>query len=186
MAENQEQVPTTTESPAPGVPFEIPVLPLQNTTLFPGTLAPLLVGSTRSIAAVEAALATQEKLIAAVSARSENTTGSNALPIDLYEVATLVMVKRMIRSDDSLQLIVQGADRVRVLGWTQEQPFLKARVEILPELTVVDPEEVEALRRNVQSLIQQALAMLPQVPHEVRAAILGAGDPIQLAYFLAS
>lgn len=186
MAENQEKDPTTTETPAPGVPFEIPVLPLQNTTLFPGTLAPLLVGSARSMAAVEAALATEEKLIAAVSARSENTTGSNALPSDLYEVATLVMVKRMIRSDDSLQLIVQGADRVRILGWSQEQPFLKARVEILPDLTVVDPEEVEALRRNVQQLIQQALAMLPQVPQEVRAAIMGAGDPIQLSYFLAS
>jgi ATP-dependent Lon protease len=177
---------TATEASAPPQPFEAPVLPLQNTTLFPGTLAPLVVGSGRSIAAVESALGTQEKLIVAISARAETTTGTNALPADLYEVGTLVMVKRMVRSDDSIQLIVQGADRVKVLGWSQEQPFLKAKVEILPDLTVVDPEEVEALRRNLQTLIQQALAMLPQVPQEVRAAIMSAGDPVQLAYFLAS
>lgn len=172
--------------PPPAVPFEIPVLPLQNTTLFPGTLAPLVVGSTRSVAAVESALGTQEKLLAAISARSENTTGTNATPTDLYEVGTMVMVKRMIRTEDGLQLIVQGADRVKVLGWTHEQPFLKARVEILPDLTVVDAEEVEALKRNLQQLVQQALAMLPQIPQEVRTAVMSASEPVQLAYFLAS
>jgi ATP-dependent Lon protease len=189
MAENQDNIQAAAnETPErlPGQPFEIPVLPLQNTTLFPGTLAPLIAGSARSIAAVEAALGTQEKLIAAISARSENTNGTNALPADLYTVGTLVMVKRMIRTDDTLQLIVQGADRVRVLEWVQEQPYLKARVEILPELEVVDPEAVEAWKRQLQVLIQQALAMLPQVPQEVRAAVMSANEPVQLAYFLAS
>ena len=43
-------------------PFEIPVLALQNLTLFPETVVPLGVGRPRSIAAVEAALSTPEKL----------------------------------------------------------------------------------------------------------------------------
>ncbi len=41
----------------------------------------------------------------------------------------------MMRDEDVLQLIVQGVDRVHVLEWMQEQPFLKAKVEILPDLT---------------------------------------------------
>ncbi len=45
-------------------PFEIAVLALQNTTLFPETVVPLAVGRPRSVAAVEAALATEEKLLA--------------------------------------------------------------------------------------------------------------------------
>ncbi len=168
------------------VPFEIAVLPLQNTTLFPGTIVPLAVGRTRSIAAVESALATEEKLIAGISARSSETTGADAAPADLYEIGTLAMIKRMMRNEDTLHLIVQGTERVRVLEWKQEQPFLRARVEILPELKVEDADEVEALKRNVQALIQQALAMMPQVPPEVRAAVMAADDPVQLAYFLAS
>ena len=47
-------------NPAEAVPFEIPVLPLRNTTLFPETIVPLAVGKAASIAAVEAALATEE------------------------------------------------------------------------------------------------------------------------------
>ncbi|MEA2173989.1 MAG: ATP-dependent Lon protease, partial [Blastocatellia bacterium] len=177
--------PQAAEAPQP-VPFEIAVLPLQNTTLFPETVVPLAVGRTRSIAAVESALATEEKLLACISARKEEVTGADALPSDLYEVGTLVMIKRMMRSDDALQLIVQGTERMRVLSWTQEQPYLRARVQILPPLRVENADEVEALKRNVQALIQQALAMLPQVPPEVRAAVMGASDPIRLAYFLAS
>ncbi|MEP6743663.1 MAG: LON peptidase substrate-binding domain-containing protein, partial [bacterium] len=44
------------QSAKPGEPFEIAVLALQNTTLFPETVVPLSVGRPRSVAAVEAAL----------------------------------------------------------------------------------------------------------------------------------
>ncbi|HEX8140751.1 MAG TPA: endopeptidase La [Pyrinomonadaceae bacterium] len=174
------------EAVSEAVPFEISVLPLQNTTLFPETVVPLAVGRPRSVAAVESALATPEKLLACISARSEQVTGQDATPADLYSVGTLVMVKRMQRIEEGLHLIIQGTERVRVLEWTQEQPFLRARVQTLPPLKVVDGEVVEATKRNLQSLIQQALAMLPQVPPEVRAAVMTADDPVRLAYFLAS
>jgi ATP-dependent Lon protease len=168
------------------VPFEVAVLPLQNTTLFPGTIVPLAVGRARSIAAVEAALATEEKLLVCISARSTDTTGADAAPADLYETGTLAIIKRMMRGEEGMHLIVQGTERVRILEWKQEQPFMRARVEILPELKVEDTDEVEALKRNVQALIQRALAMMPQIPSEVRAAVMATDDPVQLAYFLAS
>ena len=167
-------------------PFEIPVLPLRNTTLFPETMVPLSAGRPAWVAAVEAALAGEEKLLACVSVRPEKTEDEDIRPADLFEVGTLVMIKRMERVDDTLHLIVQGTDRIRVLDWVQEEPFLRARVQILPELPVTNKEEVEAAKRNVQALIQQALAYLPQVPPEVRMVVLGADDPVRLAYFLGS
>ena len=188
MSETKENIEaqTAAEKAAQPVPFEISVLPLQQTTLFPETVVPLSVGRSRSIAAVESALSTEEKLLACVTIRTENVTGGEATPADLYTVGTLVMIKRMMRDEEHMQLIVQGTERIRVLEWTQEQPYLRARVEILPELKIEDPEEVEAIKRNVQGLIQQALAMLPQVPPEVRGAVMAANDPVRLAYFLAS
>src|SRR5438046_5455066 len=149
-------------------------------------MVPLAVGRPASIAAVEAALASEEKQIGCISVRPEKTAEADANPADLFEVGTLVMVKRMERVEDTLHLIVQGTDRIRVEQWTQEAPFLRARVRILPELTVKNGEEVEAAKRNVQSLIQQALAYLPQLPAEVRLVVLGADDPVKLAYFLGS
>src|SRR5438270_6494882 len=92
----------------------------------------------------------------------------------------------MERVEDTLHLIVQGIDRIRVLAWEQQEPFLRARMEILPDLATKNAEQVEATTRNVKSLIQQALAYLPQVPPEVRLVVLGADDPVKLAYFLGS
>jgi ATP-dependent Lon protease len=166
--------------------FEIAVLPLQNTTLFPETVVPLAVGRERSTRAVESALETSEKLLACVTTKTENVTGDDAKPGDLYKVGTIVNIKRMMRNEGIMQLIVQGMQRFEVLEWTGEQPFLKAKIQILPELRRVDDEEVEALKRNIQGMIQEALALLPQVPPEIRAAVTSQENPVQLAYFLAS
>jgi ATP-dependent Lon protease len=177
--------PPTTEQPAPRSPFEVAVLPLQNTTLFPETVVPLAVGRPRSVAAVEAALATEEKLIAAITVRPENG-GQDAHSKDLYAVGTLVMIKRMERVEDVMHIIAQGTDRIKILEWKQEDPFLRALVQVLPEPKIVDAEEVEATKRNVQSMVQQALALLPGVPPEVRVAVLGSVEPVRLTYFLGS
>ena len=166
--------------------FDIAVLPLQNTTLFPETVVPLAVGRERSMRAVESSLATEEKLLACVTTKSDNVTGDDAKFEDLYMVGTIVNVKRMMRNEGVMQLIVQGMERFEVKDWIQDQPFIKARVEILPELRRVDEEEIEALKRNIQGMIQQALALLPQVPPEIRMAVMNQQDAVQLAYFLAS
>src|SRR3989454_5440247 len=198
MADTPEKNPTPevlgTPLPAPRpadtIPFEIAVLPLQNTTLFPETVVPLAVGKAASVAAVESALATEEKLLACVSVRAEKAEErddeESARPSELYTVGTLVMIKRMERAGDTLHLIVQGTERLQILEWLQQEPYLKARVKILPPPEVKDAEQVEAAKRNVQSLIQQALALLPQVPAEIRMAVLAADDAVRLAYFLGS
>ncbi|PYS99819.1 MAG: endopeptidase La [Acidobacteria bacterium] len=179
----QNQGAVTTKLPQQ---FEIAILPLQNTTLFPETVVPLAVGRERSMRAVESSLSTEEKLLACITTKSDNVTGDEAKYDDLYKIGTIVNVKRMMRNEGVMQLIVQGMDRFEIKEWLTEEPFLKARVEILPQLRRVDDEEIEALKRNIQGMIQQALALLPQVPPEIRMAVMTQQDPVQLAYFLAS
>ena len=181
------ETPTETPTPRAAEPFEIPVLALQNTTLFPETVVPLAVGRPRSIGAVEASLATEEKLLACITVRSDiNTSTQDAKSSDLYKVGTLAIIKRMERIENTMHIIAQGTERIKVLEWKQEEPYLRARVEILPDLKIVDQEEVEAIKRNVQSMVQEALALMPGVPPEVRVAMLGSVEPIRLAYFLGS
>src|SRR5689334_1016002 len=129
--------------------FEIAVLPLQNTTLFPETVVPLAVGRERSMRAVESSLATEEKLLACITTKSDNVTGDDAKYDDLYRVGTIVNIKHMMRNEGVMQLIVQGMDRFEIKEWIADAPYLKARVEILPELRRVDEEEIEALKRNI-------------------------------------
>ncbi|MCO5332926.1 MAG: LON peptidase substrate-binding domain-containing protein [Pyrinomonadaceae bacterium] len=77
--------------------LELPVLPLQNTTLFPETVVPLAVGRERSVRATEQALATEEKLLACITTRTENVNGDDAAPGDLYKIGTVVNIKRMLQ-----------------------------------------------------------------------------------------
>ena len=171
----------------PGEPFEIAILALQNTTLFPETVVPLSIGRPRSVAAVEAALGTEEKLLGCITVRSDVVLGpQDAKRSDLYEVGTLAMIKRMERIDDTVHIIAQGTERIKVISWKQDEPYLRAVVQILPPVQTKDTEEVEATKRNVQSMVQQALALLPGIPPEVRVAILGSVEPVRLAYFLGS
>jgi len=184
MADEQQF--KTQEIKLPQDEFEIAVLPLQNTTLFPETVVPLAVGRERSTRAVEASLATEEKLLACITTKTENVTGDDAKFDDLYKIGTLVNIKRMMRAEDVMQLIVQGMQRFEIVEWTAEQPYLKAKIQLLPELRRVDDEEIEALKRNIHGMIQEALALLPQIPPEIRVAVTSQENPVQLAYFLAS
>src|SRR5215467_881781 len=116
---NPKQEAATAQIKKPeGVPFAIPVLPLQNTTLFPETMVPLSVGRPGSMAAVEAALSGEEKLLACISVRPERMSEGDAKPEDIYEVGTLVQIKRMERVEDTLHLIVQGIDRIQLMAWS--------------------------------------------------------------------
>ena len=186
--EGDQPIESSTEIQLPrSQPFEVPILALQNTTLFPETVVPLAVGRPRSIGAVEAALASEEKFLGCITVRADvNTSTTDASSADLYQVGTLAIIKRMERIETTMHIIAQGTERIKVLEFIQEQPFIRARVEILPELEVVDQEEVEATRRNVQSMVQEALALMPGVPPEVRVAMLGNVEPVRLAYFLGS
>ncbi|HEU4873320.1 MAG TPA: endopeptidase La [Pyrinomonadaceae bacterium] len=188
MPESAENMPTppAPETRNPGEPFEVAVLALQNLTVFPETVVPLGIGRPRSLAAVEAALATPEKLLACITVRPDRSDDTDAKRDDLYEVGTLVMIKRMDRTENGMRIIVQGTERVRVRQWKQEDPYLRAEMEILPEPNVVDSDQVEATKRNLQQMITEALALLPNVPPEVRIAVLGQVDAVRLSYFLAS
>ncbi len=117
--------------------FELTILPLQNTTIFPQTVVPLAVGRERSVKAVEHSLTSEEKSIGCITVKTKDVKGSDATPSDMYEIGTVVNIKRMMRTEDVVQLVVQGIDRFKVVEWVQEEPFLKAKIEILPELLVV-------------------------------------------------
>lgn len=186
MAEANTEATTEATTGNGKQPFEIAVLALQNLNLFPETVVPLGVGRPRSMAAVEAALATPEKLLGCITVRPDRSDDTDAQPDDLYEVGTLVMIKRMERAGDAMRIIAQGTERIRIIEWKQTDPYLRAVVEMMPEPKVVDADQVEAAKRNVQQMIQEALSLLPNVPPEVRIAVLSSVDPVRLAYFLGS
>jgi ATP-dependent Lon protease len=162
----------------------LPVLPIKNTVLFPYLLMPLAVGRSASRAAVEAALATEDKTLLVVAQRDDSI--EEPVEKDLYTVGTRAVIKKMARSENGLEMIVQGVERVVLVRWEQTSPFLKAVARPLAQ-----PDdggtEVEALHRAVLELAARAMALAqPQTPVDVSQLLAQARDPIQVVYLIAS
>ena len=162
----------------------LPILPLKNTVLFPQLFIPLSVGRGPSVAAVEAALTTEEKTFVVVAQRDAavETPGLD----DLYTVGTRAVVKKAQRGENGIEVIVQGLERVAILKAEQTEPYMKARVRPLPW-----PEdtgtEVEALQGAVLELAAKALSLVQlPTPINIQQIAAQAGDPLRLTYLLGS
>jgi ATP-dependent Lon protease len=163
----------------------LPVLPLRNSVLFPRLAMPLSVGRPASIAAVQAALASEGKEILIVSQRdpSADSPGQE----DLYGVGTKALIKQITRSgDDQMEVLVVGVERVEIQSLEQSEPYLKAQVRPLPPPDDQGPE-VEALHRAVLDLAAKAWSLVrPGTPEELRKFLVVDEDPTLLAYALGS
>jgi ATP-dependent Lon protease len=163
----------------------LPVLPIKRTVLFPGILIPVTVGRDRSVAAVNAALKTEEKTILVVAQRDPGK--ENPGLDDLYTIGTKAIVKQVGRSDDAtIQALIQGIERVALLKLEKSEPYLLAQARRL-ELPTDNDREIQALQRAIQELITD-LPRLIQAPgiDEATAAFRNEENPATLAYRVAS
>ncbi|HLV02501.1 MAG TPA: endopeptidase La, partial [Acidobacteriota bacterium] len=163
----------------------LPILPLKNNVLFPHALMPLSVGRASSLAAVEAALASEEKEILVVAQRDPAV--ENPTQDDLYTVGTTAVIKRMQRPQpDLLHLVVQGVERSVLLKVEQTEPYLRGRVRLRP-VTTEKSAEIEALYRAVLDLVNRAImATQPEGGLNISNLIGESDDPLRLVYLVAA
>ena len=163
----------------------LPVLPLKNSITLPNMILPITVGRPRSVAAVEAALATEDKQIAVFTQRDASL--ETPRPGDLYPIGTLCIIKRMQRSGEgTIQLMLQGNRRIERVEVTQDDPFPQFNVKLLPELQDTS-SEVEALHRTMLDLAARMLSLgPPQMQVDLKQLISELDRPVQQAYVLSS
>jgi ATP-dependent Lon protease len=162
----------------------LPVLPLKNTVLFPHLFMPLAVGRPNSMAAIEAVLATEEKSFV-VAAQRDADNEQPGLD-DLYPVGTRAVIKKMARGEGVIELIVQGMERVSILKAEQTEPYIRARVQPLPEPTDTGTE-VEATYRATIDLAGRVLELAQvQVPVNIQQLVAQTQDPLRFAYMIGS
>ncbi len=163
----------------------LPVLPVKRTVLFPGAMMPLTIGRERSVAAVEAAMATEEKTVVVVAQRDPEK--EEPALADLYTIGTKAVIKQVARMPEGrLHALVQGVERFVILKIEQSDSFLIARGRELPIPTESGPE-ADALRRGIVELVV-SLPNLVQAAgiNEAVAAVTNEENPVVLAYRVAS
>lgn len=180
---NIEQSPENTAQNIPQIPDALPVLPLVNTVVVPMAVAPIVVGQERSVKLVDEVMRTN-RLVALVAQRHPDARPAG--PDDIYRIGTAAIIHRLLRlPDGTLQLVVQGLERIRLLDFLQTEPFLVARVETAPEEVTLSTA-LEALRRTLGELFGKLVLLTEDIPNELAAAGENISDPRMFAYLVAA
>ncbi|WP_337423662.1 endopeptidase La [Phascolarctobacterium succinatutens] len=141
-----------------------PLLALRGVLIFPGMIANLDVGREKSIAAIDAAEATDKQIILVGQKQPEQ---ENVAADDLYEWGVLANIKQKLQlPNGAVRLLVEGLERVHVLNAAEvhenEQDFFVGEVEVVPADDAVDAE-AEGLRRLLLDAFEQWVLLTKKV-----------------------
>ncbi|MBX7210071.1 MAG: endopeptidase La [Verrucomicrobiaceae bacterium] len=185
MSENEISPAESTAGRAQDGKQVLPILPLRDTIVFPGTIQALSIGRASSLRLLEESLP-QSKLLG-LALQKEKAADSPGLD-SLHDHGVIARVVRMMRQgDNSVVILVHGESRMKILHAVQEEPYLKAEVETLASTAIAKDDEMsEAAARNVRESAQRLLEHRPDVPDEVKAVFASVEDAGALTDFLAA
>ena len=162
------------------IPIELPVLPLRNSVIFPGSILPIDVYREGTLAAVRRAGAMG--MIAVVSQKDKTDETSNP---HLHDVGCAARILKTINlQKDKLCVIIQGLRRVWILDVDRTGVCFVARVD-----PIAEPDEAGDEIGTVATLKTEAkrlLALMPGMPKEANELVDGIEHAGQLADVLAS
>ena len=164
-----------------------PLMPLRDIVLFPGMVAPLVVGRKKSIAALEAAMAERSPvfLVTQKDARIDDPDHRH-----LYTLGTLASVMQLLRlPDGTIKALVEGKCRALVVGGFEggetEDAFYSVRLVEAPDADV-DRADVAAYVRELAKTFEQFAVSNKKLPREVLKSITSLEDPSRMVDLIAS
>ena len=180
-AETPEPEKTET-SPSEPARREVAILPSGNVVLYPLIIMPLSSREERMLKLIGEAAAEDDPI--ALFAQKEDPESWRA--DTLYEVGTLSNVARMMRlPDGSMQALIQGQSRIKLVQMIQEEPYLKGIVEVVEDY-VGDEETIEGALRNLSTQFQRAVGLSPNLPEALSLEVAQITSPGALADFVAA
>src|SRR5687767_15038230 len=191
MAETQiiERTPTATTIRTGGngqrlvLPNVIPVLPIRNIVVFPGTVMPLNVGRAKSKALLDEVMP-NEKLVGVITQKNAEVEDPGAE--DLYPVGVACMILKLFKLPDGNQsIIVHGLARFRMKRILQSEPFSVGEIEVLEDIVQPGPS-LDALVASVRQQAMRVIELSPNTPDEAAQVLNGITAPSALADFLAA
>ncbi|MBL8622398.1 MAG: endopeptidase La [Myxococcales bacterium] len=161
------------------IPDVLPILPLRNSVLFPGSIIPIDVGRRKSVRLVEDAIAKERPVIGILTQKDARTEDPNSG--DLYLVGCAARILKVIKlAKDNFSVILQGVSRFEVTGFDGAEPFLAAKVRAVPDPTTSDVE-LDALVMNLKDIAKRVVKLMDAVPKEAGALVDSVTEPGHLA-----
>lgn len=163
--------------------IECPVLFMRDMLVFPHMVSPIFVSKGHNLSAIKEAHFNSETLIALVQKEGEVNRPS---PDDFLSIGVEVAVGQLINiSEGNNSVLVQGRRRVKVLEFTQYDPFYMVKAMVIDESVGLD-NQVEALIRTCRGLFESCVQMNQSLPDEAHLVSMNINDPGWLADMIAT
>src|SRR6478672_9312301 len=119
------------------IPTALPILPIRNIVVFPGTVMPLNVGRPKSKKLLDEVMP-GDKIIGVVTQKNPDVEDPGQE--DLYQVGVACMILKLFKLPDGNQsIIVHGLTRFRVKTVDQTDPFARGQIEVLEDHVTEGP-----------------------------------------------
>ncbi len=165
------------------IPNSLPILPIRNIVVFPGTVMPLNVGRQKSKNLLDEVMP-GEKIIGVVTQRNAET--EDPQQEDLYPVGVACMILKLFKLPDGNQsIIVHGLTRFRLNGLTQTDPFAMGQIDVLEDMLETGTG-LDALIASVRQQANRVIELSPNTPDEAAQVLASITQPSALADFLAA
>jgi ATP-dependent Lon protease len=168
------------------IPAVLNVLPLRESVIYPMLIAPLSVSRAPSLVAIDDAVNSNDRIMAVLTQRQPDQDDPE--PNDLYDIGCAVVIRTMVKSGEATRLIVQGLKRIRVKSFVPNEPYHRVEVEVLEESVTPEgkEEEVEALRRSISAVFDQAVRLSPFMPDDLRSLTQAVHNPSMMTDLIAA
>jgi ATP-dependent Lon protease len=174
-----KQKPQNSQEAAVEIPELLSILPLRNSVLFPGSIIPIDVGRKKSVRLVEEAISKERPVIGILTQRDART--EDPTDPDLYTVGCAARILKVIKlAKDNFSVILQGVARIRILEYSQRDPFMVSRIQVVPDAAKPDVE-LDALVLNLKDIAKRVVKLMPELPKEASALLDSVSEPGQLA-----
>jgi ATP-dependent Lon protease len=148
------------------------------------SVVPINVGRPRSVRLVEDLLGRDRALVGVISQRSPETDEPTFK--ELYSVGTIARVVKVIRLGPSnYSVVLNGLGRFRVKNLVSLEPYMRAKIERIPESLVRDVE-LDALGTGLREATREVLALMPNLPRDTAGILDNVREPGALADLIAS
>ena len=183
--EGQEHRPVGFEEDPNGitVPPELPILPLRGVVIFPSAIVPLLISRESSLKLVDDCLKGDRILGLAAQKNAED---ENPEPHALFSRGSAGRILKVLKyPDGSVRILVQGLKRIEIREHLQREPYLRARVVQLHDISLPS-KDLNALQAHLVSQFAKFVSMVPYLPDELQGVVMNIKDPGKVTDFIAS
>ncbi len=153
-----------------------PMVALRGMTIMPGMVVHFDVSRGRSIAAIQEAMAEEQKIFIVAQKDMEVDEPKQE---DLYRVGTVGTVKQIIKLPKHiLRILISGEARGILQEIEYEEPYLRAQVEVIDDKDIVIPEDVngQAMERGLKDMFVDFASKNGKLSKESVAQILEIKD----------